>query len=230
MDLSRNGCTRTVEQLAPALSGLPQLASLRLTGNGIGAAGGAALATLLGSLTALTSLFLGHMYIDFGDDFAEALSRLSRLAYLHLADTRIGDEAAAALAGRLSALSSLTALNLSGNDIGVVGVQSLAPALRILPRLASLDLGCNVNMGAAGTAALAVHLSTLTTLTALCLSGHAFAQNEDEDGFEEVASSIEVLPPVLRCLSRLADLSLCRYTIEASRLQRWWPRSAVSPR
>ena len=270
--LTRNRPSGIVEQLSPALSSLPQLVSLRLNGNGIGAAGAAALAPLLGALTALTLLCLGEnkfgeegtealapalsrlsrlAVLDLsclgigadgavtllqplaaltaltaldlsknslarvpGEALAQALSCLSQLANLSLAYSSIGDEAAGAVAERLSALSTLTALNLNGNYIGVVGVQSLAPALRRLPRLAALDLESN-GMGAAGTAALAEHLSALTTLTALSLCGHVSVENEDEDGDEAVESSIEALPPVLSRLSRMADLCLSMYFIEA---------------
>ena len=270
VDLSRSRCTRIVEELSPALSNLPQLASLRLNGSRIGAAGAAALVPLLGALTALTALDLGRN--TFRDDGAEALalaltrlprlaaldlswlsicvagaatlveplgaltaltaldlsgnrldrvtedgvlpralSCLSRLADLRLERTGIDGASAAALAERLGSLYTLTALSLCQNHFGCDGVQSLAPALRRLPRLASLDLADTAVLGA-GTAALAVHLSALTTLTAVCLSGNQFLEESDE----MMLGLIEGLPPALSCLSRLADLRLSSYSIEAS--------------
>ena len=88
---------------------LPRLARLDLALDRVGAAGAAALAQPLGTLTALTAL--------------------------HLSDNKLLDAGAEALAPALRRLTRLQKLNLSGNQVSDDGLAHLVPALACLPEL-----------------------------------------------------------------------------------------------
>ena len=214
LDLCHSGCTLCVEELSPALMCLSQLAFLRLNGSGIGANDAAALAQLLGTLTALTALSLAEN--KFGEDgveaLAPALTRLSRLAALDLSCLGIGRgvDGAATLLEPLGALTALTALDLSDNNLYLVAADgALTRALSCLPRLANLRLA-NADIGGdtdimATADELAEHLGGLSTLTALNLCGNYLGP-----------VVVQALAPALRRLPRLAALDLQRNFIEAA--------------
>jgi hypothetical protein len=137
---------------------LPDLTSLDLTSNHIGADGAKAIAA---SLPRLTSLNLGFNIVS--DEGAMAIAAsLPDLTSLDLTSNHIGADGAKAIA---ASLPGLTSLILWDNNIGNEGAMTIAAAL---PALTSLDLWNN-NIGDEGAMAIA---SSLPGLTSLDLSGN----------------------------------------------------------
>ena len=179
--------------VAEHLTRLSQLERLCITDDDA-----AVLTQPLGTLTALTALAVALRNVGAGvAALAPALSRLSRLAILGLEGNRVDAARAAALAPPCSTLTALTALVLKECYINAAGAEVLMPALSHLSRLADLRLDCNWNFGAAGAAALAQPLGTLTALTVLDLSRSDIG-----------APGAESLAPALSRLTRLANLGL----------------------
>jgi len=100
---------------------------------------------------------------------------------LELANNKIGNEGASALAEGLQTNTTITVLNLANNKIGNEGASALAQVLQTNTTITVLDLANN-QIGNEGAAALAEVLQTNTTITVLNLVG-----NEDIDPrFNEV--------------------------------------------
>jgi hypothetical protein len=128
--------------LAPALSTMPDLTSLRLDSNELRAAGAASLTPALAMMTQLTSLALSKNDIGAAGmaSLAPALSRMTQLTSLALDENAMGAAGAVSLAPALSQVTKLVSLNLSRNNLEAAGAASLTPVLATMTQLTSLDL------------------------------------------------------------------------------------------
>jgi hypothetical protein len=134
-------------------------------------AGAAVLGKALASNTHIEILYLADNRI--GDVGATALATVlaspgSVLTTLGLSSNHVGDEGAVALATALSGNGALTALELNGNaELGDRGVSALAAVLG-RPTCAVQQFSCaNTGFGSAGVHALAAALTTNQSLWTL---------------------------------------------------------------
>jgi Ran GTPase-activating protein (RanGAP) involved in mRNA processing and transport len=203
LDLSRN-------QLGDAgvhalLAGAARPASLVLNDNGIGAAGGQALAASLerppGSTAQESLRRLGLAGNGLGDAGVSALCHALQghpaLRELDLGRTQLGPEGMQHLAQALSHLPALRSLDLQGNnlrgndvqgdDLGGPGFAPLAQALAHLPQLQHLNLN-GTRLNAADLRALQPALQGLAGMKHLALGDNALG-----DGAAELGTALQAM-------------------------------------
>jgi Leucine Rich repeat len=196
LDVSGNGLVGAdAAVLAPMLRALTRLVALDISGNSFGTDGASVLAPALRNLVHLTSLRSESAALTKWG--VSALSALTQLRALNVADNSLERPGATALSRALSALTRLTALNVGSNDFCNASVRALAPALRALTALAELNVA-DIGLGQSGAAELAPALRCLTSLTSLDLGNN----------WLDTPSAVAALEPALRELTRLVELRL----------------------
>ncbi len=156
----------SVQTLTELLQSVPNLQTLNLERNRIGAAGAEAIAAVLKDVSQLQTLNLRNNII--GDAGAKAIAAVlkdvSHLQTLNLRKNNIGAAGAEAIAAVLKDVSQLQTLNLEYNNIGEAGAKAIAAVLKDVSQLQTLKLGGN-SIGDAGAKAIAeAQKSQLSTL------------------------------------------------------------------
>ena len=148
-----------------AICNVMGLREIDLSKNVIGGDGRRSMFTSLASCKALEVLALDNNNLSCKDvlQLAEAISTVdSKLARLSVANNKIGDVGAAAIARSLPRALNLSSLDLTGNQIGDVGVCAFAEALSLVPHhLSFLSLSQNP-FGADGAQALSAAPASLS--------------------------------------------------------------------
>ncbi|MEE6497280.1 hypothetical protein FKM82_002691 [Ascaphus truei] len=198
-DLSQCLSYNLVQSLLPQLQ---YCTNLRLSSNGLGDRGAAALAEALITNSSLTTLDLqsnsisnqglssltrglscnrGLKHLNLRENsvsiegaraLAEALRRNRTLTHLDLTANLLHDEGIEALAGALRENQTVESLHLQWNFLRVGSARALADALRVNQSLRCLDLQENT-LGDEGMAALSDALRENSALSALYLQGAA---------------------------------------------------------
>ena len=173
------------------LDGSLRVATLVLSGAGIGDAGAKLLAMVLRANVPLAGLNLacGSISHDGGTALFEALAANSSLIDLEMRGNPIGDAGVVAAAGALGANRTLARLGLGESGCTGDGFEAIGKALARNTALVKLDLSDN-SAGARGAQGLAEALATNTTLTQLQLS----ATEPGDSGAASIASSLKKNP------------------------------------
>ncbi|QDQ28591.1 hypothetical protein FNU76_20790 [Chitinimonas arctica] len=186
-----------VTALADALVQLPRLQVLRLRATGLGNKGAQALATALASHPGVALLDLGSNLI--GDTGAKALAAMLAklpLSALHLDGNRIGHNGTLALANAMEEHPMLRELDIGGNPIGEQGIRGLEQALRQNSVLRALGLA-RVEPSQESIKRLAEVLGKHPSLGVLDLAGNKLG-----------AQAMVLLVPALETNSSLSRLCL----------------------
>lgn len=151
---------------------MANLTSLGLARNCIDESTAALLMRQIGTLSALQCLDMSgnRLHVAGATALGACISRLTQLTFLNISENEICAAGASALSRSLPSLVQLCGLNVAANDLRTEGLSHLLSPITQLPCLAHLELGQNCIEDGGGQM-LAMHLSSLASLTLLGLGG-----------------------------------------------------------
>lgn len=174
--LEMSGCSdgwgNGVKYFSHLRSPMASLTSLGLARNCIDESTAALLMRQIATLSALQFLDMSgnRLHVAGATALAACLSRLTMLTCLNISENEICADGASALSRGLPSLVHLCALDVAANDLRTEGLEHLLSPIVQLPCLAQLELGRNCIEDGGGNM-LAMHLSSLASLTRLGLEG-----------------------------------------------------------